>query len=540
MALIRSFILSLVVLAAAAVTFAQSDQAAKPAAPPQATVIVSLSDKGVRFAALGQIGKMRLEVFNSAGDSLFNSEFLPGNIRDWTLEDKLGQPLPDGSYLCVVTLRDLSGRLSLKQGTVLVQGGRASLQLGDSGHATQLEQEKVLSPVSDGKDSAATITAHDGTDGQVISTQGALTFRLGDFFSGKDSEQMRLTPEGNLGIGLLKPQVRLDVEGLIRSTRGIVFPDGSVQYSAATNTFSYQSSRPGQAKIGGGQGVDLDEPVTNISGSGTTGKLPKWQDGPAGVLTDSAIVEVSCPNITCIGVGTTPAPDTPYKFDVRGHNRFSGSNVSFYMSGVGGNEWVFQTVDSDKRFRIFDNSPGSAGERLTIASGGNVGIGTVTPQEKLDVVGNLQVSGNAVVQGNIAAKYQDVAEWVSARESLSAGTVVSLDAKRRNSVVACTRRYDTHVAGVVTKQPGVILGEGGEGKVMVATTGRVKVKVDARRSGIKIGDLLVTSGEPGLAMKSQPIRVGGRLIHRPGTIIGKALEPLAGGRGEILVLLSLQ
>jgi thiamine monophosphate kinase len=93
---------------------------------------------------------------------------------------------------------------------------------------------------------------------------------------------------------------------------------------------------------------------------------------------------------------------------------------------------------------------------------------------------------------------------------------------------------------VVTKQPGVILGEGGEGKVMVATTGRVKVKVDARRSGIKIGDLLVTSGEPGLAMKSQPIRVGGRLIHRPGTIIGKALEPLAGGRGEILVLLSLQ
>jgi hypothetical protein len=29
-------------------------------------------------------------------------------------------------------------------------------------------------------------------------------------------------------------------------------------------------------------------------------------------------------------------------------------------------------------------------------------------------------------------------------------------------------------------------------------------------------------------------------IHRPGTIIGKALEPLEGGVGEILVLLSLQ
>ncbi len=41
-------------------------------------------------------------------------------------------------------------------------------------------------------------------------------------------------------------------------------------------------------------------------------------------------------------------------------------------------------------------------------------------------------------------------------------------------------------------------------------------------------------------MKSEPVVVGGRQIHAPGTIIGKALEPLEGGVGEILVLLSLQ
>jgi hypothetical protein len=50
----------------------------------------------------------------------------------------------------------------------------------------------------------------------------------------------------------------------------------------------------------------------------------------------------------------------------------------------------------------------------------------------------------------------------------------------------------------------------------------------------------VTSGTPGLAMKSQPVNIGGIQFHRPGTLIGKALEPLAKGRGEILVLLSLQ
>jgi hypothetical protein len=75
---------------------------------------------------------------------------------------------------------------------------------------------------------------------------------------------------------------------------------------------------------------------------------------------------------------------------------------------------------------------------------------------------------------------------------------------------------------------------------MVATTGRVKVRVDATRRPIRIGDLLVTGGKSGVAMRSLPLRVGRASIHRPGTIIGKALEPLANGRGEILVLLSLQ
>ena len=41
-------------------------------------------------------------------------------------------------------------------------------------------------------------------------------------------------------------------------------------------------------------------------------------------------------------------------------------------------------------------------------------------------------------------------------------------------------------------------------------------------------------------MKSEPVDVAGIQMHRPGTIVGKALEPLLGGEGEILVLLSLQ
>lgn len=125
-----------------------------------------------------------------------------------------------------------------------------------------------------------------------------------------------------------------------------------------------------------------------------------------------------------------------------------------------------------------------------------------------------------------------MAEWVRARRQIAPGTVVTLDSTLPNAVVPSTRAYDTHVAGVISAQPGVILGDGGEGKVMVATTGRVKIKVDATRRPVRIGDLLVTSGRSGLAMKSMPIRVSGAFIHRPGTIIGKALEPLAKGRGR--------
>ena len=177
---------------------------------------------------------------------------------------------------------------------------------------------------------------------------------------------------------------------------------------------------------------------------------------------------------------------------------------------------------------------------MRIANDGNVGIGIQTPTEKLHVIGNVKVVGDINVTGNINAKYQDMAEWVESSQDLSAGTVVVLDQTRNNQVIASTKSYDSRVAGVISVKSGIALGEQGEGHVLVATTGRVKVKVDAGNGPITIGDLLVTSDKTGVAMKSVPIDFAGTQIHRPGTLLGKALEPLAKGTGEILVLLSLQ
>ena len=152
----------------------------------------------------------------------------------------------------------------------------------------------------------------------------------------------------------------------------------------------------------------------------------------------------------------------------------------------------------------------------------------------------LDQAGNVSVAGNLAAKYQDVAEWVPAAGQFPDGTVVVLNAARFNQVMEAREPYDLRIAGVVSARPGVLLGEPGQNKVMVAHMGRVRVKVDAQYGPIAVGDLLVTSLTPGHAMRSVPVDVGGAAIHRPGTILGKALESLDSGLGEILVLVTLQ
>jgi len=218
-----------------------------------------------------------------------------------------------------------------------------------------------------------------------------------------------------------------------------------------------------------------------------------------------------------------------------------GLTAPLYSLDVNGGVNAFRTkaatTSSSDAIATFENS---SAIQMIVRGNGNVGMGNTAPTEKLHVTGNIKVTGNIDVGGNINAKYQDVAEWVESSQDLTPGTVVVLDSTKSNQVVASTQSYDSHVAGVISLKPGIALGERGEGRFLVAATGRVKVKVDASNGPIEIGDLLVTSDKEGIAMKSMPVDIGGIRLHRPGTLIGKALEPLGKGTGEILVLLSLQ
>jgi len=143
--------------------------------------------------------------------------------------------------------------------------------------------------------------------------------------------------------------------------------------------------------------------------------------------------------------------------------------------------------------------------KFLVAPTGNIGIGAVPGATE-----KLHVAGNVVVDGNLGAKYQDVAEWVETASPLEAGTIVIVDPIHPNHVLQSKRAYDTRVAGAVSAQPGLILGERSDTKVTIAQSGRVRVKVDATYGPVRIGDLLVTSPTAGYAMRSRPIQVDGK------------------------------
>jgi hypothetical protein len=391
-------------------------------------------------------------------------------------------------------------------------------------------------------------SAYNGMFLRYTGTDGTATNQRLGIFTGGAAEAFSINNNGQVGIGTTSPAVLLHA-ALSNTDTGIgnaLASFGQVlQNTSTTNNtyvaFGFATKDSASTDL---VGSSIVSQFTNHSAGSVTSNLAFFTRN-SGSYGERMRIDPA----GNVGIGTT-SPGTyytvPAKLDVSSSshtlmniNGAAGSTASLSFSENGSSKWLIgsrNTYDApNNRLGFF----GGGSEVLTLQSGGNVGIGTTTPSKKLDVAGDINASGT-ITGGNIVAKYQDVAEWVETSQALPAGTVVILDSTKSNQVTSSTQAYDTRVAGVISEQPGIALGESGDNKVLVATTGRVRVKVDAGRGPIHIGDLLVTSDTSGAAMKSQPVNIGGVQLHRPGTLIGKALEPLAKGTGEILVLLSLQ
>jgi hypothetical protein len=169
----------------------------------------------------------------------------------------------------------------------------------------------------------------------------------------------------------------------------------------------------------------------------------------------------------------------------------------------------------------------------------------------------VDLDGNVYCDGAFFDTGADLAEMMRASAgaaALEAGDVLIIDPASTRAVARSSELRSTLVAGVYSTRPGLVCSnrgwdepgrDGGGGvlrtlssvaaefdEIPVAVVGIVPCKVSAENGPVRVGDLLVTSGIPGHAMRDENPRAG--------TILGKALEPLAAGTGVIEVLVTLQ
>jgi hypothetical protein len=399
--------------------------------------------------------------------------------------------------------------------------------------------------------------------------------------------------QGNVGIGIGTPQSRLHISGtpaVVRLTGANPFfllEDKSnglfSRIQANGGGLTFQADRPdgGSGSIRlldtgfVGIGTATPKSLLHISGNPDalrlTGSKPfiTLEDADAG-LYSRIEADGAGLNLKTEGAATGSNPGGLIHLDGNGYlgvgTRTPDHQLSI-KSFAGGPSWTsnhwggaisldngtaigWQTNNAGQRFGIGHtngglfmfrtaSNPGTGASPATydfvLNDDGKVGIGTITPEAKLDVVGNTRTSVLTITGG------VDLAEPFHMKEDeLEKGSVVVIDDEYPGRLKRSTHAYDRHVAGIVSGangiNPGISLHQEGvvEGGQNVALSGRVYVEADVSGGAIEPGDLLTTSDVPGHAMKAADY------VRAQGAILGKAMGSLRSGQGMLLVLVTLQ
>jgi len=209
---------------------------------------------------------------------------------------------------------------------------------------------------------AGEIRTSEGSDYTTISTSGGDTI-FGNISSGANnirifnggSERMRITSAGNVGIGTTSPNTALEVDGAI-----------------STTTSDYA------------QGTTGSRLLLETSGSGNTHSYIQAQSSGGTSSAEDLALQLYGGNV---GIGTSSPSE---KLAVNGNASISGG---IYVGGVNSFIWN-NTANSNLRFAA------NGSEKMRIASSGNVGIGTTSPEAKLNILSTGIDDEALVVQDN--------------------------------------------------------------------------------------------------------------------------------------------
>ncbi|MCX6753564.1 MAG: hypothetical protein NTV03_00715, partial [Candidatus Nomurabacteria bacterium] len=250
------------------------------------------------------------------------------------------------------------------------------------------------------------LTAVDGTVSTGIVPMNMTFYTMNT--SGAEAERMRITPSGNVGIGITNPTAKLSILDSAGTTTNSLYVESAAQTSGNTGYFYSNSSQSGNTLR-----VYQD-------GAGSTGPaLYVYSDGAYGAVFEKGNV----------GIGTT-APGA--KLEITGvSGTYPTMQINHSALGVEGEFLRIGRTDSTLRYHsiIANNTSDSAAgnylafklhnistttsqtEVMRLQGNGNVGIGTTSPNSPLTVfASNAKPNGastswwhTAIIDGTSAA-----------------------------------------------------------------------------------------------------------------------------------------
>jgi len=313
---------------------------------------------------------------------------------------------------------------------------------------------------------------------------GASTSGVGGYFSSTTGYGL-IVQSGNVGIGTTAPQTQMSLAGT-GSAQGIRLGQGettavSLYHTSAALRMSAPNSR--------------------------------FQFGSLEYIEDCGANCIAFPSAD-VGLGTaTPATRLHIDGTMTDASLANGSGVFL----IGAETSVNMIFDNNE---IIARNNGVASKLYLNKGGTHV------------VVPGIQITGGA----DLVEPFE-----VNSPDDIKPGMVMAIDIDNPGQLRIAYKAYDRTVAGIVSGangiNPGISMAQEdsiADGSMPIALTGRLYALADASFNDIQPGDLLTTSTTPGHVMKVTDHN------RAQGSIIGKAMTPLSGGKGYVLVLVSMQ